>query len=115
MLLLSRFGDGGDGARRGGSIDPVCGSHSGISARICKMARSVWPFGRFSRLGSLFIVAASVLAISVMVWLLGSSERRIAHVDERNVADLQILTDGLQQWERTRRGNWGQKQPLRGR
>lgn len=55
---------------------------------------------RLRKLSSVFALIGGGLAIAFLIWALGDSERRIASVDQRNVADLAILVDGLEQWPR---------------
>ena len=58
---------------------------------------------RFPRLKGFLTLVSGGLLVAFLVWAIGVNERRIATVDHRNVADLAILVDGIEQWGRTAR------------
>ncbi|MFL6846520.1 MAG: cache domain-containing protein [Allosphingosinicella sp.] len=49
---------------------------------------------------SLFVIVAGGLLLAFLIWMIYDSSQRNNAADRRNVADLAILTDGLEQWPR---------------
>ena len=64
------------------------------------MSALSWFRQQLRKVSSIIALIGGALAIAFLIWVFGDSERRIASIDHRNVADLAILVDNLEQWPR---------------